>query len=120
MKKFFSLLLVLAMVLCLCSCGTSPEKTIAGKWICTEGPESFSMELKANGTGRFFIDSESTDVTWEFIGEQTYENTETNKDITVYSYRLNMEDSYAMVTQAGGKEPLMLKIDDYTLMFEKK
>jgi uncharacterized lipoprotein YehR (DUF1307 family) len=120
MKKILSLLLALIMVFSLCACGTSPEKTLIGKWKCTDGPESFSLEFKSNGTGLFYMDKESANIKWRFIEEKTFENNETKDTITLYQYELQWEDTYSMITEAGGKEILMLQLGDHTLKYEKQ
>lgn len=122
MKRLFSLLLALAMILSLCACGgTSPEKTLEGKWACVEGPESFSFEFDKNGTGTFYIDVKSADVTWEYEDSETYEKEETKEKHTIYSYTLRWDGrAIPLVTEAGGEEELMMKVDDYTLLFEKE
>ena len=122
MKKILSLLLVLIMVLSLCACDskTSPEETLIGFWTRVDD-SSLSIRFDKDGSASIFLNGKSNhDLSWEFIDEQTLEHNETKKTITLYSYKLHWNDSYTMITEAGGKENLMLQWNEHTVYFEKQ
>lgn len=125
MKKFLTLLLVTTMILSLCACGgnnnSSPEKTIVGNWRCVEGPESFSLKFNEDGSGVFYIDKKSADITWKYVTTTSLDSDDGTKKLTTHIYEMYFDNNpLTMITEAGGHSKLMLTTDEYTMVFEKK
>ena len=119
MKRIIALVMLLALTLICVSCGGDPAlKEAAGKYEGeyakmvgseeNEEKEAFSIELNANGKGKFNRDGESYDVTWSLDGEK----------ITLQETFLFISLDYTG-TLSGGKLTLYNgdPEDDFTMMY---
>lgn len=101
MKKVFSLVLVLGLLLCLCSCVSSSDKKFVGTWKCDSWKDFLGNEyknakivLKADESGRITSGEGYVTIplTWEKLDENTiiiyYEESNGLTNSTEYSYKV--------------------------------